>query len=867
MITGMDARPAIYGWSQIQPSWRQDLLRRVSIGDADDQACREVLDLLLKENGLAPAAPTPKPLELADLPEDVVAVPQVLLEIGDCSHVNAIDSKESLTFEASGITLIYGENGAGKSSYARIIKRIARAAHEESVLSNVFLSPASAVPRVVIDVEDGNGRTKHIVPLDRRQLLLGSMTVFDGQCANVYLRAEKTVEFTPTPLQIFGRAAAAQRRIRDLLDERVATLETQQPSFEFAGPTTVVRATLNSLSSNFTKQQLRSLATLTDEETSSLRSLRLELAAAEAGTATTEARQRERDAAALDVLATQLEVIAAALSPAQHSLLKAGRERHGVAEETVKVARTSAFASEPLPTTGGEGWIGMWEAARAFVEKDCGHDFPPIGEGGICPLCQQELSVDARARFGRFETFVKGVVEQELASSRDDLDAILRTLAADELAAAAMSPTLAALDETDKLVETVRTWLEVAQNRAAAFTAAADSAPSLDPSPSTAVRELAGKRRAEAERHRQSAESSNQDETRKTVAELEARVQLNAHLAKVLEWHDTVATLEALKGLRSQLDTTSLSTKQTELAKALITDRLRNAVRNELDALGFGHLKVDMTCRTELGQTLARIGLDGATQPLTNVLSAGEQSACALAFFLAEALSSPSEGGIVFDDPASSLDIDRVEHICGRLVELARKRKQLIIFTHNLVLAWFLQAAADRKGVAVAVRPLARFGDKVGIVRTGMPWPGEKLKPRLGRLRQTLQTLEAYSTKGEFDKYELAAKTFASDLRETWERAVEEELFKGVVMRFQRDVKTTHIRDLNITTALTEEVFDGMTETSPYHHAAALAKPVPLPTIDQLRKFFDRLEKFCEAVKQKPAAEAQSRAAGQVPAA
>ena len=81
---------------------------------------------------------------------------------------------------------------------------------------------------------------------------------------------------------------------------------------------------------------------------------------------------------------------------------------------------------------------------------------------------------------------------------------------------------------------------------------------------------------------------------------------------------------------------------------------------------------------------------------------------------------------------------------------------------------------------------------------------------------------------------------------------MEEGLFKKVVMRFQRDVKALHIRDVVVTSDLTKEIFDGMTETSPYHHSSALAKPTPTPSIEDLRRFLARLEQFCTAVKQKP---------------
>jgi hypothetical protein len=143
------------------------------------------------------------------------------------------------------------------------------------------------------------------------------------------------------------------------------------------------------------------------------------------------------------------------------------------------------------------------------------------------------------------------------------------------------------------------------------------------------------------------------------------------------------------------------------------------------------------------------------------------------------------------------------------------------------------------------------MGDMVGIVRPSQIWPGERLTARMARLRNTLQQLEAAWNKGDIDKYGAGAKAFAGDVRDAWERAVEEELFRGVVMRFQRDVKAQHIRDVEVTAALTQEVYDGMTETSPYHHEPALAKPVSMPTIAELQGFFERLERFCDSLKKK----------------
>ena len=49
----------------------------------------------------------------------------VLCSISNVEWVNALKSGQSLEFSPQGITVVYGDNGAGKSSYIRIIKQIA----------------------------------------------------------------------------------------------------------------------------------------------------------------------------------------------------------------------------------------------------------------------------------------------------------------------------------------------------------------------------------------------------------------------------------------------------------------------------------------------------------------------------------------------------------------------------------------------------------------------------------------------------------------------------------------------------------------------------------------------------------------------
>lgn len=67
----------------------------------------------------------------------------MLKRMHSLKHVNALAADQSIEFASSGVTVIYGENAAGKSGYSRVLKRACHAREKKSdVLPNVFTSGA-----------------------------------------------------------------------------------------------------------------------------------------------------------------------------------------------------------------------------------------------------------------------------------------------------------------------------------------------------------------------------------------------------------------------------------------------------------------------------------------------------------------------------------------------------------------------------------------------------------------------------------------------------------------------------------------------------------------------------------------------------
>lgn len=80
---------------------------------------------------------------------------------------------------------------------------------------------------------------------------------------------------------------------------------------------------------------------------------------------------------------------------------------------------------------------------------------------------------------------------------------------------------------------------------------------------------------------------------------------------------------------------------------------------------------------------------------LNEILSEGEQTVVALAQFIAESKFNPNDNVLFFDDPVNSLDLKRMYVIAQVLVTLA-KTKQIIIFTHNLVFLGYIKSVIEK---------------------------------------------------------------------------------------------------------------------------------------------------------------------------
>ena len=105
----MSLEEGIVKWSASRPTWQRAVLRRVATGDLPSNKDYDELVEDLFDDGAHHRAGQ----------VDAEDPPVRLVSIADPEHVNALASDKPLTFEETGLTIIYGDNASGKSGFDR----------------------------------------------------------------------------------------------------------------------------------------------------------------------------------------------------------------------------------------------------------------------------------------------------------------------------------------------------------------------------------------------------------------------------------------------------------------------------------------------------------------------------------------------------------------------------------------------------------------------------------------------------------------------------------------------------------------------------------------------------------------------------
>jgi energy-coupling factor transporter ATP-binding protein EcfA2 len=853
----------IQRWSKDRPAWQRDALRRlVETGDLNDDDISELTELCKGQFGLAePQAGTP--LDTSHVPSANAALGAVSLDsIFHHEGVNALAQDQTLRFGPH-LTVVYGDNGAGKTGYIRILKSACRARGREQILGNVTAGTAPNRPVVAIRYRVGADPAAREWTGAGEDEFIERVSVFDAQCASVYLTEKTDVAFRPFGLDLFDKLVQACKAVRARLEAEQRTLAGSaiQGLVSQVPEGTAVAKLLGNLTVLTKTEVVTALATLSDDDKARLALLErqlLDLQAADPAKLAQQLRLRAARVLSLSQHAARLE---AALSTETVKSALDARNAWKQKKEEASRLRATSFPANLLTGTGSEDWKTLWQAAGTFSQKAAyqGQPFPVVGEGARCVLCQQGLDHDASHRLTQFSTFVASATERELREADERFTRQRETLAELAVRTEASQETIKDLRiENEALADRIDAAFDALEERRKVVSASLlqdAELPQDCPAAVTIQKEIDALHAQLEERARTlgvDAAAANKGQLAAEAKELRARVVLAANKQAVLDEIDRKKRIAAYGQAVNDARTQAITQKSTEVTRAVVTQKLKGSFQSELRDLGFRHVEVELReaggAEGVLYHKLVLTRAPGVDLP--KVVSEGEQRCLSIAAFFAELSTADDPSGIVFDDPVSSLDFAWRHGVARRLVEAAKTR-QVIVFTHDIVFLHALKELAGQQQVVQLDQHVRWLPAGAGVCAEDLPWAAMSIKRRIGYLKNELQSVEKLHRQGHQDAYEKEAKNIYGFLREAWERALEEVLLCGVVERFRPGVQTLQIGKIaDVSHEDCRCVEAAMTKTSRWlrGHDQAAAARAPVPGPDELKADIESLEDWVKSI-------------------
>lgn len=848
-------------WLRSQPQWYSYALSLSIRGPASeaevkmlaDKACAEAgTSIALSQNGNELKGFQEEDLALLGASGREVILTAIVAESG----INALAENATLAFAASGLTVVYGENGSGKSGFCRLIRNTCTSrAGAEDILSNVFTpgeKPVASYSAIVNDQPSvfqwRSGETECAS--------FPEVMFFDSACAALEIEGRQNeVLYIPPILGAFERLSRLVSEVSNSLKTYADNLPilittSSLPDFAKADPS------------------IASLLVSSDPEAALLVFEKIELSEQENERLKLLPGLIEADPnAELPILLrrfSQLSNLREQLATLYKYCDAKFKQEHAAAVQEKDQARIAVDAarkllsdSSELKDVGGDDWRALWEAARTYSNDHAysTEAFPFVGEGAICPLCQQPLSQEASHRLKNFEDYITSAAEtayQKKAAVLASLDrAFLNAVknVINEKAGIAIIESSQVRDAMDRLVDKLVSIETFPGSEALAELLEATK--SIGKSVRTAMDNLSEKISSLEEHLKPDSLAKMQMEYHSLQSRRWAMQNRQQLLTDATNRH----IRNGIEQVRKSCTTRSISAFVSEVSQSEIVGRMQSCFTQELSMLNAENQPVSFGARTKAGREIQEIALVGATDNLkpTKVLSEGERKIIALAGFFAQVDVMPSQSTIVLDDPVTSLDHKWRESVARRIINEACKRP-VIVFTHDPRFCSYLTVHAKQKEVGIVYRTVRRKGNATGIIVDGLDWGACKTRQRVKILQEEADALKAKRDGGDFkDDYSLDLEIRAcyGRLRSTWERAVEEVLLAGVVERMNPPVHTQLLRkisDIEDNDIAIVEQSMSKCSTVIDAHDDPMAAPAQCPTIEELVTDIDVLKQWMKTI-------------------
>lgn len=708
-----------------------------------------------------------------------------LASLSNVTGVNKLAKGQVVNFSPN-MTVIYGENGTGKTGYGRILKALGFSYDRgNKIYSDIF--GESEYQTAKITFKSNGVENTFVWNGTNRNADLESISVFNNNCVQISLDGSRHLIVSPMGFHLFNLVSAELSELEGLYKTKRNEYPTDINWFDNLNAGTPQQQFISTLSKDTSEETFNAISIFNDEHDKELQASEAELAKLNKSLLQNEIDALNLQIGELTTIISKIGNLESVLSDASWKQLIATNKNISELEKNTQKGISEIAKDKGIEFYESDEFKTFLNAAEAYIKKINKPGYPQ--EEDICVYCQQPLEDGAKDLLSNYRKLLNDTTEEKLTKQKSDKASLISKVRGTEASFKLNYPSFGTDEEGNVLqpaeFEQFSKQATVLKNTFVKDEVAETSVFNLK---YDVFREFVNDKKEALEAELKSKTDSfdniatKERDLKKKIAELKDRKFLFGKREEVLKIIANHKITTVLNSHANAFNTSSLSRKTSQAREELISQNFNDVFQQELKALRKSGLPIDLSFGTDRGNTKLSHKIN--SHQLLEILSEGEQKSIALAEFLTELQLDNVKAPVIFDDPVNSLDHKIIDAVGKRLILLSKDR-QVIIFTHSIL---FLNSLIQQSELPTNKQEGIGFNfisvkSNFGI--TGIVDEVEEINSYTHYTKKLNKVLET-KPDGQ-DEAKLAAEGYGH-LRSAIEVSVESDILQKTIKRYSKGV-------------------------------------------------------------------------------
>ncbi len=716
----------------------------------------------------------------------------LLSSLSNIEGVNKLAKNQQLNFSEN-LTVIYGENGTGKTGYARILKNLGFSFDKNNIiLSDIFKTKQNK--KATIKYKSDDVEKEFSWDCNKSNSDLSNISVFNNNCVQISL-SDRQLLVSPVGFYLFNIVKEELQELSSLFEVEISKYNTNLTWTDNLHKGTPQQIYISELSDKSLEYKLVELSNFGDSENDILEKSNKELSNLNINLLIIEISNLKTSLAEIKSINEEVKGASLILTSENIEKLQLINEKIKSLEEMQSKGINEIGKKFGIEFYKSEQFESFINAAEKYIKVINKPNYPE--ENDICVYCLQPLDNKAKDLLDNYHILLNDVTKDELIvtekQKKDLVDKVFQintnlvfhqsTFGIDEKDKPIQPKKIQEYNQKLKIMK--EQFIKGNFNKDFSFSFKYDNYTKFLNSKYEFLNISLKEKQQLLLKF-----SVEQNILIKKIEELNDRKLLSSKINEVKTAIENKKRISQFNTKSNSFNTNSISRKTSKAREILVETNFANIFKAELKALRKSHLDIELNFETD--KTNSKISHRINKYSLLEILSEGEQKAIALAEFLTELQLDNTIAPVIFDDPVNSLDHKIIDDVAKRLIKLSKER-QVIAFTHSILLFncfLYYTKQPTYKGTENKFYNSKNEYDKTGFI--------VQSEEEINKVKEYIKKINVIvnNTPKNKEESDIASDGY-SYLRSAIELFVEHEIIHGTVKRYQKNISLTQFVKIN----------------------------------------------------------------------